>query len=540
MEEILKNIAGEINYIKEQQNKLDVLTQNSKEVQDELKKLQQEQSKIIDKESGFYIDLQKEVDEKEKEFRQVDIERMNKDRELNQLILEKKKSIIENLEEKKKDIDDNRNINISEKIEEAKKLKTRKEELEAIIERDKKNGIPDNDQIQEFRRKRIDDLNLRLEEINNFDKLLNGQTPKEKFMEIEALIKMVEDNFDKNGFDKILGYKETSQEKLDKEEQQENEIEEDKAEKQEKENAVKESVVKENAVKENVKNNNSNTIIKQKTNFNKEQIHDSVETNLTQKDIIKQNKIILNIDKNEININEKEKAFYKKESQNKKDIMERYGVNAYFINDNKKKNIDYALVSILEKIGERQNDNQGTLVKAYLNIIKGGNIWEHNLEESMKILRDSVDIEYKFDKDTGIFANWKEKRIARNAKKLGIASLDGISEKNVFDKIKEKVSKIKDIKLLNSKKDTKALTSGKNKTAQEQKEIAIRYINEDRELTGLRDKVKVDNKDNRIEHNALNKEKQTNKENQASEEIEKKELDKTKKCVNEYIEHGGE
>ena len=48
----------------------------------------------------------------------------------------------------------------------------------------------------------------------------------------------------------------------------------------------------------------------------------------------------------------------------------------------KKKNIDYALISTLEKIGEKQNDNQGTLVKAYLNIIKGGNIGEYSLEKT--------------------------------------------------------------------------------------------------------------------------------------------------------------
>ena len=50
----------------------------------------------------------------------------------------------------------------------------------------------------------------------------------------------------------------------------------------------------------------------------------------------------------------------------------------------------------------------------------------------MKLFKDTIDIEYKFDKDVGILTNWKKKRIARNAKKLGIASLDGISEKSIF------------------------------------------------------------------------------------------------------------
>ena len=34
---------------------------------------------------------------------------------------------------------------------------------------------------------------------------------------------------------------------------------------------------------------------------------------------------------------EKKKAFYIKESKNKKDIIERYGINNYFINDKKEK-----------------------------------------------------------------------------------------------------------------------------------------------------------------------------------------------------------
>lgn len=497
MEEILKNIADEINFIKEQQNKLDILTQNSKEVFDEFKNLQQEQSTFVDKESGFYKDLQEKVDEKEKEFRQVDIERMNKDREINKLILEKKKSIIESLEEKKKYIDDNRNVNISEKLEEAKELEIRKKELEAVIERDRKNGLPDNDKIQEFRKKRIDDLNLKLEEINSFDKLLSGQAPKEKFMEIESLIKMVEDNFDKNGLDKILGYKGISQEKLDKQEQEieedkaEQEIEEDKTEKQE------DKTIKENEEFDKSKNKRN------ERNINDPRTIETPKNVITRKNRrdVQKTKITLKVDKNKLDINDDGDLFYKEAKKYGKKSRKELDKNNVFLGNKKgMKNLDYALLYAIKEVNS-------DLVQDYLNVIKGRAFGAKNYEESIKRLKDSLDIEYIFDEKRNQFSGLKEKRVARNAKKIGIASLEGISEKSIFDTIKEKISKIKDIKLLNGKKDTKALASGENTRAKQQKQKTIDLINKDREAEGVRSRVKVENKDNIIEKNAQKQQK---------------------------------
>ena len=143
-----------------------------------------------------------------------------------------------------------------------------------------------------------------------------------------------------------------------------------------------------------------------------------------------------------------------------------------------------------------------SLVDEYLKIIRNGNVENDNIKESVEKLNSAVDIEYKFDKENGIFANWKEKRIARNAKKLGIASLDGISEKSVWEMIKEGFSKIKNAKLLKGKEETKALESGERNTKQDAKDKTIALIQKDREELGLRDRVKVANEDNRIEKNA--------------------------------------
>jgi len=170
-----------------------------------------------------------------------------------------------------------------------------------------------------------------------------------------------------------------------------------------------------------------------------------------------------------------------------------------------KRNIDYALISTLEKI----DDKDGSLVEAYLKVIRDGNTQNEEVKESIEKLNKAVDIEYKFNKENGVLTNLKEKRIARNAKKLGIASLDGISEKSFFDKIKDSVSRIKNIKLLKGKDRPKALKSGENTRAQEQKAKATALVQDDRNKSGLRGNIKVDNKDNKIEKAAHKVQKET-------------------------------
>ena len=220
----------------------------------------------------------------------------------------------------------------------------------------------------------------------------------------------------------------------------------------------------------------------------------------------KRNKIILAINDNKIEINGQNKLFYKSEAENRKSLIEEYAINSQFITNKKaKKYIDYSLISALKEI----DDKNDTLVNAYLEVIRNGEFQSESVKECVEKLNNAVDIEYKFDREKGILTNLREKILARNAKKLGIATLDGISEKGLFEKIKDKFSKFKNIKLLKGKEEQKALESGEKTKAQDQKAKTIDLIQKDREQLGLRDRVKVENNNNEIERRVQEVQKET-------------------------------
>lgn len=495
MEEILKNIESEVNFIKEQQEELNILANNSKEVRDELKKLEEERDAISDKESGFYKDLSEKISKKDAEFRQEDIKRMTKDREINKLIAEKKELILKQLEEKKKYIDENRDAdlqgkNIDNLKEEREKLQkeirlndTTKEEFEKMSDSEK----------QEVRKAKENYLNNkhRLDEITptiGLMEVLDGKDPKDKFIEIEDLIKTVENKFNRDSLDEIV-------EVIGKDENQEEnwydpkgfedalkEAQERKAQREEQE-AIYAQMSKEEFAKAynpNYKGQSQGQGQGQGQNQGQGQSQGQGQNSKYE--------IVLNISKNKINVNGNENLFYKEESKNKKELIEKYAINSYFSQYKKeKKSIDYALISTLENIDE---NNKIGLVDDYLSLIRGSAIGNKSIEEIKEEFNNAVEIEYKFA-DEPLLSNLKEKKIARNAKKLGIATLDGISEKSLSDKIRESfskvISKMKSTKLLKGKEKQKALGSGEITNAEKQK---------------VKDRVKVDNRDNRIEKNA--------------------------------------
>ena len=280
-------------------------------------------------------------------------------------------------------------------------------------------------------------------------------------------------------------------------------------------NKDKDETIKEN---EEQLNKDMDKVLKEneeskKTRNQEKQINNNYNgtTTITPKNVVvgnserntKKTKITIKVDKNKLDINNDGDLFYKEARNYGKKSRRELDKNNLFYGDKKSiKNLDYALLYAIKEVNS-------DLVQDYLNVIKGESVGEKRYEESKKRLTDALDIEYKFDEKRSLFKDLKEKRAARNAKKIGIASLEGISEKGIFDKIKEKVSKFKDIKLLNAKKDTKALTSGVNTRAQEQKQKTIGLINQDRKEYGIRDSIKVDNKDNRIEENAQKQQKET-------------------------------
>ena len=148
------------------------------------------------------------------------------------------------------------------------------------------------------------------------------------------------------------------------------------------------------------------------------------------------------------------------------------------------KYIDYGLLKALD-------DKDRNLALEYLNVIRGG---VKSSSESAEILKNAIDIKYKFNNDLNTFFSFRKKKIARKAVELGIAEIEGINDKSLAKRIIERMSKAKNIKLFGTKEKVKEIASGDEKTiAQQDKEKTIEKIKEDR-ANGSRimQNVKVD------------------------------------------------
>ncbi len=161
-------------------------------------------------------------------------------------------------------------------------------------------------------------------------------------------------------------------------------------------------------------------------------------------------------------------------------------IGSLFAGDKKMvKYIDYGLLKALD-------DKDRNLALEYLNVIRGGG--EKSSSESAEILKNAIDIKYKFNNDLNTFLSFRKKMIARKAVELGIAEIEGINDKSLAKRIKERMSKAKNIKLFGTKEKVKEIASGDVKTiAQQDKEKTIEKIKEDR-ANGSRimQNVKVD------------------------------------------------
>ena len=161
-------------------------------------------------------------------------------------------------------------------------------------------------------------------------------------------------------------------------------------------------------------------------------------------------------------------------------------IGSLFAGDKKMvKYIDYGLLKALD-------DKDRNLASEYLNVIRGGGV--KSSSESAEILKNAIDIKYKFNNDLNTFFSFRKKMIARKAVELGIAEIEGINDKSLAKRIKERMSKAKNIKLFGTKEKVKEIASGDVKTiAQQDKEKTIEKIKEDR-ANGSRimQNVKVD------------------------------------------------
>lgn len=161
-------------------------------------------------------------------------------------------------------------------------------------------------------------------------------------------------------------------------------------------------------------------------------------------------------------------------------------IGSLFAGDKKMvKYIDYGLLKALD-------DKDRNLALEYLNVIRGGGV--KSSSESAEILKNAIDIKYKFNNDLNTFFSFRKKKIARKAVELGIAEIEGINDKSLAKRIIERMSKAKNIKLFGTKEKVKEIASGDEKTiAQQDKEKTIEKIKEDR-ANGSRimQNVKVD------------------------------------------------
>ncbi len=197
---------------------------------------------------------------------------------------------------------------------------------------------------------------------------------------------------------------------------------------------------------EKLENNIIKSTQKQEKEFNGDQTKGQDDNSNEEPGKKEKSSIVLDIGNQKIQINGSNKKYNKKEVIQK--MNEEYAINSMFVDDKKaKRNVDYLLVAALKRIDDDKNDKDGTLVKAYLNIIRDGKTTGDKAQENIQKINEAVEITYKADKELGILASLKEKRLARYAKKMGIASLDGISEKSLFEIISEKakqtIAKIK-------------------------------------------------------------------------------------------------
>ena len=188
-------------------------------------------------------------------------------------------------------------------------------------------------------------------------------------------------------------------------------------------------------------------------------------------------------------------------------------IGSLFAGDKKMvKYIDYGLLKALD-------DKDRNLALEYLNVIRGGGV--KSSSKSAEILKNAIDIKYKFNNDLNTFFSFRKKKIARKAVELGFAEIEGINDKSLAKRIIERMSKAKNIKLFGTKEKVKEIASGDEKTiAQQDKEKTIEKIKEDR-ANGSRimQNVKVDDSV-KVNLNAVSK-KYSETENEVTNEIGK-------------------
>ena len=440
----------------EKKSKLDKIHEVKKKVDSEIQSDFDNQKKQvteqIDKEISKYLKTKQEKENAEKA----------RDEKIKQL--EKQKSAYMKIAlNSKKDIDNIlKKLNNGENVNSARLTDARQE-----YEANAKKNVEVKHQIEDIKKQQFKSIEENKDEFSDLMYL----RARIVGMKIDDVEKIAEDDFLKK-YDKEK--QEKNENKAEEKKEDNNKKTKEKTEKKEN----KDKKLEEKAENKENKDKKTEEKVENKENNGKkpeEKVENNDKKTEKSKKMYRKNLISLDVSNNKININENQSLYYKQEEKNKKQLKldSDLSIKSYFLNDKKKmKNIDYALLSILNKSNK-------ALALEYLNVIRGGGIGRcGTAEESLAKIKSVVDFEYKFDKGTGIFTDLKAKRIARYAHKLGLAELDGISEKGFFDEMKDK---FKNSKLFKTIEKPKKLTSGDEKTiAQLDKEKTIARIKEDR------------------------------------------------------------
>lgn len=198
MEKIeFSEMNNEIEKFVEEKNNIIELGHKMEEIHKETNEKKQELNAFPDKESGFYKDLAQEVESKENEASEIFRERDVKLRNLKEAIETKKNEIIDNLKSQLQVIDENRNENIEEikeekeRLEEELKLNDVTKEEFMKMDSQKQQEVRNAKERYLINKRRLNELSPKIELLE----LLKGKEPKERYLEINALISDIDKEF---------------------------------------------------------------------------------------------------------------------------------------------------------------------------------------------------------------------------------------------------------------------------------------------------------------------------------------------------------
>ncbi len=497
MEEIQKKLKDEIKNFYEQKKTIEELNITTNNLQEDMKQIEEEQKDILDKESGFYTDLETKKAEKNTQFITILNERMGKENQLKNAIIGAKSEIIEKLQKKLKIIDANRNMELEENLEDLeaeketieKELKLNevtREEFDTLSNAEKQ-AVRKAKERYLINKNRLKEIEPKIEMLY----LLDGNKPKERYLEISKMITDIKEKFTYENIESLYEeYKEPENEIDNQAEEQENEevkAEEGvNAEKPEKEE-VKPQEQSQNEVHNQTVSQPRNNIINTKpmTQTKKEQPENDIDNQ--QDELSEATEVYqdLNISDEKVKIiyNAKRDT-YTITNVNKigKLVVERTKLEEYDkIDISKQKdtlsNIESLDINVLKLLSIYDKKFGTNKTEQYTQIVlaeKERENTEIEMEEkqisityNLKGLYDKKQTESEYDEQEDVFTKEEKEtllNLANNAKARGIATV----KKGIYVTIREQLDNI--MNSINQFRNRKAIAEQSARIAREEKE----------------------------------------------------------------------